>query len=118
MPRLGVLRRERAAYLRLGAQQPKQIRRDSNPVQLLRLAGAGEIELLAVHESNLFEAAGISGPVEVVPGVYRKFRVQMAHLGNDLPDGIEPVGLSIGKRAQDHTVHNREHGRVGSDAER
>jgi len=100
---------------RPNAQQREQRRRDGIASELLRLALSGEIVVGRADGADLFEAALLFAPRQVIqsrggPVRQLQFVVLFRH-----PD--QAVGLGKRQCPQHHRVHHAEDGGVGADAQ-
>ena len=104
---------ERAAQLRLDAQQGKEVGRDALAVNPLRLADARQVKALVGGRRHAFKDLVLITPVYVVSHRGRVARVSAS--GVVLPDHHEPFGVSIRQGAQQHRVDDTEDGAVRAD---
>ena len=108
---------ERAADERRHPQHREQIGRHARPVQPLRLALAGQIEVGdGTQRGDVLEH--VIARLEVVDVRHPDVRARQAALGRGAPDVHEPVRLAVRQRLQDDPVDDAEHRGGRADAER
>ena len=118
VPRLGLLLRKCAAKLGRNIEHREDAGRGAQHAYLLRRAARSQRHGFFFHHRHRLHGAAVLLPEGEVAGVHRQRRVNVAELRNLFFHHHQLPRLRIGKRPQQHVVHQRENGGRRSNTER
>src|SRR5262249_4757192 len=110
-----VLRTKQPPNLRGHTQHGKIAETAIDRLNTLRLLGAGQILATLKYRGHIFKYT--RSRLQVIQFGLGKPNVAQSYPGLVKEDSYQTIGIAVRQRAQQHSIHDAENGRVGSHAQ-
>src|SRR6185437_2780607 len=110
-----VLRAKQPPNLRGNTQHGKVAKTAVDPLDTLRLSGAGQILAALKYRGHIFKYT--RSRLQVIQFGLGKSDVPQSYAGLVKEDSYQTIGIAVGQRTQQHGIHDAENGGVGADTQ-